>query len=80
MKFVAIIGTDLDAEGAREITITVPEDQVDRFMNGEAVQAAAQIHTVRKLVAPRDWCTCGAKTPQGEHHKIGCPARERAVH
>lgn len=22
------------------------------------------------------WCTCGAKTPQGEYHDVGCPARE----
>lgn len=24
------------------------------------------------------WCTCGAKTPQGRFHKVGCPARDKA--
>jgi hypothetical protein len=24
-----------------------------------------------------EWCTCGAKTPQGQYHKPGCPAREK---
>jgi len=29
-------------------------------------------------MSEQPWCTCGAKTPQGEYHKVGCPARTKA--
>lgn len=63
-----------------------PEDLCDaQLVDEEDVDALladlkAHVYFAYGQIAetPTPWCTCGAKTMQGEYHKPGCPAYERA--
>jgi hypothetical protein len=61
-----LIQAEIDARHAFSLAVSHP------FSNGliEEVPAAAP---------SGPWCTCGAKTPQGQYHDITCPARKAAL-
>lgn len=71
----------LDALDSADIAgKTVDGDDAAMVARNQLSQAFVDWDAVALLAKNNEdqWCTCGAKTPQGQYHAPGCPARERS--